>query len=294
VFKQVKTLVAAAALCLSAMVQAQAPLQVATVNYPLAYFAERIGAEQVDVLFMAPADEDPAFWQPTAVQVSAYQQADVILLNGADYAKWLKKVSLPRARLVDTGKAYREQLIHTHGPSHNHGPEGDHSHAGSAFTTWLDMQLALQQVDAITAVLVRKHADGAASFKANAAALKQDLLALDAELEQLGQQLVGKTFVASHPVYQYLSRRYQLDITELMWEPEMELGVKELSELGRVIQNKSAKWMIWEGVPSQQNQQTLAERGIQSLVYSPAGNRPDSGDWLTTMRSNIKALRSSL
>ena len=41
-------------------------LQVFTVNYPLAYFAERIGGDHVEVHFPAPVDVDPAFWKPSA------------------------------------------------------------------------------------------------------------------------------------------------------------------------------------------------------------------------------------
>ncbi len=65
-------------------------LSVYVVNYPLKYFAERIGGDLVEVQFPAPADEDPAFWKPAAEVVTAYQQADVILLNGAGYAKWTR------------------------------------------------------------------------------------------------------------------------------------------------------------------------------------------------------------
>ena len=46
-----------------------------TVNYPLAYFAERIGGDHVAVGFPAPADVDPAFWQPDDTTISAYQTA---------------------------------------------------------------------------------------------------------------------------------------------------------------------------------------------------------------------------
>jgi zinc transport system substrate-binding protein len=77
-------------------------LRVYTVNYPLAYFAERIAGDLATVIFPAPPNVDPAFWMPNAETIAAYQTADLILLNGADYAKWTAKVSLPRSRLVDT------------------------------------------------------------------------------------------------------------------------------------------------------------------------------------------------
>ncbi|MFZ4763394.1 MAG: metal ABC transporter solute-binding protein, Zn/Mn family, partial [Roseimicrobium sp.] len=61
-------------------------LQLHVANYPLAYFAERIGGTQVDVTFAAPKDEDPAFWQPTDDEVAAMQAADLIVMTGATYS----------------------------------------------------------------------------------------------------------------------------------------------------------------------------------------------------------------
>ena len=86
-------------------------LVIYTVNYPLAYFAERIGGDLVEVVFPAPADKDPAYWSPDADTIAAYQGADLILLNGAGYAKWVDRASLPSSRLVDTGAAFADRLI---------------------------------------------------------------------------------------------------------------------------------------------------------------------------------------
>ncbi len=72
------------------------------VNYPLKYFAERISGEHADVKFPAPPNVDPANWKPDIQTIAAYQRADLILVNGAGYAKWTKKVSLPQFRLVNT------------------------------------------------------------------------------------------------------------------------------------------------------------------------------------------------
>ena len=40
---------------------ANQPLNIYTVNYPLAYFAERIAGDQAKVVFPAPPGVDPAF-----------------------------------------------------------------------------------------------------------------------------------------------------------------------------------------------------------------------------------------
>ena len=119
------------------------------VNYPLAYFAERIGGESIEVKFLAPADEDPAFWNPGDDAVAAAQKATVILRNGADYAKWVQTVSLPTGNQVNTSSAFAEKLIKAEqGLVHSHGKSGDHDHGGMAFTTWIDLDQAVQQAAA--------------------------------------------------------------------------------------------------------------------------------------------------
>ena len=92
--------------------RAKAPLRVHTVSYPLAYFAERIGGAAVDVTFPAPAETDPASWSPDAETIARYQKADLILLNGATYAKWVERVSLPASKLVDNVRELSRRLHH--------------------------------------------------------------------------------------------------------------------------------------------------------------------------------------
>ena len=114
-------------------------LLVYAVNYPLAYMAERIGGKQVRVEFPAPAGADPAYWKPGLEVIARYQEADLILLNGAGYAGWIGKVSLPPSALEDTSKAFRDRYVKLEEKTtHLHGPEGKHEHGEVAFTTWLD------------------------------------------------------------------------------------------------------------------------------------------------------------
>jgi len=122
------------------------PLTVYVVNYPLQYFAERIGGDGVHVEFPAPVDEDPAFWSPDAETIAAYQQAWRILLNGAGYARWAQRATLPQSKLVDTSAGFRDRYIRVDdGVTHAHGPGGEHTHGEVAFTTWLDPTLAIEQ-----------------------------------------------------------------------------------------------------------------------------------------------------
>ncbi|NOR55061.1 MAG: zinc ABC transporter solute-binding protein, partial [Sulfurovum sp.] len=113
--------------------------KVYTVNYPLYYFTQRMAPQNVQVVFPVPDDVDPAFWQPNTEEILGFSQADLIIINGADYAKWRSTASLPESKLLNTSKAFQKELIHIKSSDHTHGPGGEHSHAGTAFTTWLDM-----------------------------------------------------------------------------------------------------------------------------------------------------------
>jgi len=207
-----------------------------TVNYPLAYFAERIGGDAVAVHFPAPPQVDPAFWKPSPEIISAYQSADLILRNGAGYAGWIGQASLPRRQLVDTSRAFRDAYLSgEEKPVHQHGPGGEHVHGQIAFTTWLDPQQAIAQARAIEAAFARllpKHAPG---FSQRADALVVDLERIDCELAAALGTLATKPLLASHPVYAYLARRYNLDLRSLTWEPELDPGHKGWRALDALI-----------------------------------------------------------
>ena len=262
------------------------------VNYPLKYFAERIGGAHVHVVFPAPADEDPAFWMPDAETLTAYQQSDLILLNGASYAKWTKTVSLPDTKVVDTTASVVDQYI-TAGETvtHTHGPGGEHAHGDTAFTTWLDPAIALAQAEAIHQALARLRPQHEEDFQENFAALRADLNRLDQELSAVVQGKSERAVFFSHPVYQYLQRRYDLNAKSVHWEPEEVPPQKGWEELAGLLQQHPAKWMIWEGQPSDENVQRLAEMGMQSTVFDPCGTRPTEGDFLEVMRQNAENLK---
>jgi zinc transport system substrate-binding protein len=273
------------------LLQAADRLVVYTVNYPLQYFAQRIAGDYAEVVFPAPADVDPAFWQPDAATIAAYQQADLVLLNGAGYAKWVGRVSLPRSRLVHTAAGLAADYIETTGTvTHSHGREGSHSHAGTAFTTWLDFRQAAVQANAIREAISRLRPQYADVFAANANALESDLLALDTRMQAIVSAAPDTPLVASHPVYQYLARRYDLNLEAVMWEPHTLPDAGQWLAFERLLKDHPAGWMLWEGDPLQESIDRLQQHGVQSIVFDPCGNAPGEGDFLEIMSTNLRRL----
>ena len=267
-------------------------LTVYVVNYPLKYFAKRIGGEHVQVVFPAPAEVDPAYWIPDTATIAAYQQADLILLNGAGYAGWLDKVSLPRSKLVNTSKDFRDQYITTASAvTHSHGPGGAHAHEGAAFTTWIDFDLAVRQAKAVADAFSHKKPGLSETFKKNYSALEKDLKKIDQELKEVTLKNASRPLIGSHPVYDYFARRYGLNMESVHWEPDEAPTDSQWSELQTILAKHPAKWMIWEGAPMKESAERLKASNIDSLVFAPCGNAPKNGDFLSVMRQNVENLK---
>jgi zinc transport system substrate-binding protein len=262
------------------------------VNYPLKYFAERVGGDHVIVKFPVPANVDPAFWIPDLANISAFQKADLIVLNGAGYAKWVNKVSLPRSKIVDPSKKFKDRYIFTKDVvTHSHGAEEKHAHEALAFTTWLDLTLAVRQAEAIAAAMGRKRPELRDRFQKNFEALAGDLKALDQDIQAIVSQKPSTPLIVSHPVYDYFARRYGMNIVSVHWEPDQVPGDAQWRALKAILKQHPAKWMIWEGEPARASVDGLKTLGVNSLVFDPCGNVPDQGDFISVMRRNVEDLR---
>ena len=282
-------LIIAILISLPLQIFAETKLTVYTVNYPLYYFTERIVGGEVDVVFPAPADVDPAFWTPDKETIKRYQKADLIILNGAGYAKWISKVSLPMLRLVDTSTLFKDNLIGIQTDvTHSHGPAGDHSHGGTAFTTWLDFSQAIQQAEVIYKALARRLPARKSFFLQNFEELKRDLLELDTRLQTMSMKKPGLPLFGSHPIYQYMARRYGLNMKMVLWEPDSDPGDTEWQNFRELIKEHPAKWMVWEAAPLTKSAKSLNKLSIHNQIFSPCFATPQHGDFLSVMQQNLK------
>jgi zinc transport system substrate-binding protein len=260
-------------------------------NYPLQYFAQRIGGEAIDAVLPVPAGTDPAFWEPSPDDIGLMQQAAVILLNGAGYEKWLPTISLPENRLVDSSVGFRDHYLEEgDGPTHQHGPGGEHSHGEIAFTTWLDLSQAIQQARAVERALSRVSPGRADQHRVNLASLTNELASLDRRLLAWGQSVRGQPLIGSHPVYQYFVRRYGLNLRSVHWEPHTEPDAAAWRELEVLLRQHPARVMSWEGTPLEATLNGLEQRGLASRVVSPCASIPAEGDFLSGMRRNLENL----
>jgi zinc transport system substrate-binding protein len=113
---------------------------------------------------------------------------------------------------------------------------------------------------------------------------------MDARLTALGRVLGDTPVLYSHPVYQYLQRRYHLNGRALHWEPDQAPDEAQWGQLTNILHTHPAQIMLWEAQPLPEVQARLDELGVKTVVFSPMGNRPSSGDFASGMTANIDRL----
>ena len=267
---------------------------VMAVNEPLRALAARLGGDRFDVRFPGPPDEDPAFWKPDAETLQSIQTADLILLNGAGFARWTTQASLPFSRCVDTSVAFADRLIVADASvTHSHGPDGDHSHGETAFTTWIDPSLLLEHARAVRTALVTLDPSTKAEIDARFAALETEIGALDAAALAIDSSRRGEPMLASHPVYQYLARRLDLDLRSVHFEPDVvpdDAGWAELDARLAERPVSPVKWMLWEGAPDPRTVAGLEARGVGVIVFDPCGAAVPADGYLAAQRANFARL----
>ncbi|MDZ4829364.1 MAG: metal ABC transporter substrate-binding protein [Phycisphaerae bacterium] len=267
-------------------------LRIIAVNTPLACFTKRIAGDRAAVTMPVPSGDDPAFWSPGADDVVAMQSADLVILNSAGHEPWRTRSALAHGNVVATAERFKPQWIEVaDGVTHSHGLQGSHSHKGTAFTTWIDPTLAIEQAQAILEALKKLRPNDAAAFDENFTKLKTDLADIDARLASAihGQQSLP--IVVSHPIYDYLIRRFALNAVAVHWEPGEMPPAEEWETLAELLKTHPAKWMVWEDAPLSASRDKLRALGVESVVFRPAGNLPgDPLAWIEVQRENAAEL----
>ena len=271
-----------------------------TTFYPTQYFAKRIGGDHIDVVCPVPEDEDAIFWMPDDATIQAYQQADLIILNGAGFSKWVASVSLPENRVVDTAFPFADKFISFENVTvHSHGPKGKHAHEGIDGHTWVDPINAIAQAGEIHKAFAFRWPEHAEDFARGHAALVADLRTLDDALSALQQQVGSPPLLASHPAYNYIARRYHWNVENLDLDPEAVLADADVSGIRERLVGHPAKVLLWESEPIAANAKRLkAELGLKSIVFSPcellgAEAQARGEDYMSVMKQNLVRLSAA-
>jgi zinc transport system substrate-binding protein len=238
--------------------------------YPLAWAAEHVGGQSVDVVNLTPPGAEPH-----DVELSP---RDVEEIHGADLAIYVGGGFQP---------AVADAVQERDGPSLDVLPPGE-----------TDPHIWLDPVRFSTVVAKTGRALGR---QRPARALEQELRRLDAEYRRGLEQCARRTIVTTHAAFGGLASRYGLTQLSLAGRsPESEPTPRELERLIDEVRDSGATTVFKEPLVSSRLADTVArETGARVAVLDPIEGldeeRLDAGeDYVSVMRENLATLRDAL
>jgi len=268
-------------------------LEVTASFYPLAYFAERIGGDRVDVTDITPSGAEPHDYEPTPQDIARIERSRIVILNGGGLEAWgdniRQNIDPSRTTIVMAGEGLTT---------------GQVTEAGKTIIdphVWLSPKLAEKMVARIEAAYEAADPANRSTYQANALALTDDLAGLDQAYASGLADCRKKDIITSLAAFGYLAAAYglrQMPIAGL--SPDAEPSAQALADITDLAKRSGVKYIFFESLVSPKLAQTIAtEIGAQTLVLDPIEGISDADlasgkTYLTVMRGNLDNLRTAL
>ena len=285
--------------------------------YPLEWAAARIGGDLASVSSLTPPGAEAHDLELTPQDVGVLSEADlVVYIEGFQPAVDSAAEAEAGDAAWDAGQAADLTLTaeddgHGHGAEEEAGhadeeeegehadeEEGEHAEEGEAVDPhfWLDPTRLASVGDALAERMAELDPDNAATFEENAAVLRSDLEALDAEMQEALAACEVSSMVTSHDAFGYLGDRYGLDVVGISGlEPSEEPTAAELAEITELVEERGVTTVYTETLIDPAVAETVAdEAGVQTAVLDPIEGLTDDSageDYLEVMRANLETLQ---
>jgi zinc transport system substrate-binding protein len=245
--------------------------EVVAAFYPLAWAAERLAGDSIELRNLTPPGTEPHDFELTARDVERIRSADVVLYLGGGFQPAVEDA-------VEGAEGEAVDLLED--------PVGDDPHI------WLDPVRFAGMVSDIATALDRQDA---------ATEPVAELRALDRDFARGLAQCRRRDIVTAHDAFGYLARRYRLEQVPITGiSPEAEPTPQRLEEVVERVKRTEATTVFFETLVSPRLAETVArETGARTAVLNPleglTEEQLDRGeDYLSVMRENLAALRTAL
>jgi zinc transport system substrate-binding protein len=259
--------------------------------YPLEWAAERVGGDRVSVSSLTPPGAEAHDLELAPRDVGAIGDADLaVYLAGFQPALDEAVESEAADSAWDAGQV-ADLIAGEHADEDDHG---DDEAVDPHF--WLDPTRLAAVGDGLAERLSEIDPDGAASFEENAAALREDLEALDAEIQAGLADCQVDTLVTSHEAFGYLADRYGLEVVGISGlSPSQEPDPAQLAEIATLVRERGVTTVYTETLVDPAVAETVAEEaGVRTAVLDPVEGLTDESageDYLQVMRANLVTLQ---
>ena len=275
-------------------------LQVVAGFYPLEWTAERVGGSRVSVSSLTPPGAEAHDLELAPRDVGAVVDADLLVhLEGFqpavdEAAAEAGDVAWDAGAAADLLPLAEEAA---HGDEHAEEEHAEDEHGGDTDPHfWLDPLRLAAVGDALADRLADADPEGADVYAENAAALRQDLEALDAELQDALAGCRVDVLVTAHDAFGYLGDRYGLEVVGISGvSPSAEPESAALAEIAQLVEDRGVTTVYTETLVDPAVAETVAEEaGVRTAVLDPVEGLTDESageDYLAVMRANATTLQ---
>lgn len=226
--------------------QAKQPPQVVVSIAPIQSLVAGVMAGVSSPKLLIQPNSDPHTYALKPSQMSALQNADLIVWVGETVEGYLPKAlsavgngpsvieltALPGIKLLPARKG---GMWEAHIESHDHG-HAEHRDVDGHL--WLDVDNAKIVVTAVAKALADLDPQRRDQYKQNAQQLLHRLNMLDTEMQEMLAPVATQPYLVFHDAYQYLDAHFQLNaVGAISVDPERKPGARRLSEIRRKIES---------------------------------------------------------
>lgn len=163
---------------------------------------EQLGGDCTNVTtVLASSAVDPHEYEPTTADIAAFSDAEVVVLNGADYDRWAADAVAtldPAPAVVDAA-----EVVGIEGAGREEDEHAEEERGGVNPHLWYSPEYVQDVAAAVTEQFTELSPDAADHFAEQAQAWESDLQAYLDELAALQTAAAGRSYAATESVFQY-------------------------------------------------------------------------------------------
>jgi len=274
--------------------QAASKQSVVAAFYPVAYAAQRVGGNRVDVTNLTPAGAEPHDLELTPKQIDEILNADLVFDLGRRFQPAVEKAAAqrdgPTVSLLDTLPINAGKKAVKEGDANALDPH-----------VWLDPVLMQDLVRQVQRSLTKADPKGRAVYTRNADRFVAELRTLNDRYSQGLATCKRKLIVTSHEAFGYLARRYGLSQQGVAGlSPDAEPDAQRLGRLADLVKHQGVTTVFTEALVSPRIADTLArEAGVKTDTLNPLEGLTDTevsrgANYVNVMDENLKRLQLAL
>ena len=279
-------------------------LQILATTSVIGDVISQVGGEAIELTVLMKPGQDPHSFEPTAGDLTAAAEADVIFVNGWDLEEGLVADLENVARDVPLVPIAANIKPLAFG---EHQDETEYNHPGADPHTWLDPHLVRQWVENVEQMLTGLDPAHAGEYAGNASAYQAELEALIAYYDQKVAQIPAdrRKLVTNHDSLGYFAQAYDFEVVGTVLPAASTLAEPSASDLAGLLEameREGVCTLFAETTANEQLAETVASElgGCESVqvvtlytgALGPAGSEADN--YLDMMRANIDAIVSGL